>query len=618
MNHQPLKIVKVIISFYNIPILYYHYYYLLIKIIYIKLYIIIIIKENNNVSIDKIINIIKNNTLPYIKVFFKENYLMPSDYDNYEEIVHDLIKNNVSIEKINFIIEQRNPKFYGKLLFYCLKEKNLEMANILYDNKIRNINDMDIDKNNKNIVEYLLKDNSLTSENLKFILDRNCNPNLITGKVMCSLIREKKIQLLPMLYYHQFNETDFNNNFILNFLIIYKNHTPLTNDNIKELMSNDKPVLLVNSKDEHNCYALLIAIKTNIFNIIKSIFDYAENNNIILEINDKDNNKNFPLLQAVEHNDIKSVNLLENYAINHDIILKINEGGEKEGNNPFLLAVKENNEEILNSLIEYGEKTKLVIDINKLNNFKDSSLFWAIYNNNINIVQKLINYADNHGIVLNINQKNEEGEYPLLQVIINGNSKILSLIFEYAEQHNIILNIDDQNQNGNYPLLNAIDNEDIKTIKMLFDYAEKYNIIIDMNKINKFGNCSLLLTIDKNNEDLVKLIINYAEHHYQYNKKLDIYKVNKSNNYPFKLSIEYNNINIIKSLITYANKHYIPLETDIFEKFPRLKEKSNYNEIFKLFTNPSDTTISVKNKPLHHKKIIQKELKKGIIYTIFY
>jgi len=416
-----------------------------------------------------IVNMVKDNDLLHIKSFFEENELISEDFDNFDNIIYDLIKSKVSIEKIEFILEQRHPKNYEKIFIYCLETENDKMANILYNEKIKNINEIKLD--NKNVIEYLLDRNTLTSVNLQFILNKKGNPELFTGKVMCTLIHMKKVELLDIISKFEFN--------------FVNSDTNISTCNIKESLG-----IPLNNKDEHDNYALLEAVKTCILNFVKNIINYAECYNIILNMNDKDKDNNYPLLQAIEYEEKDIVNVLFEYAKRHNIILNIDEDGKK-GNNPFLLSIAKNNEYLFNLLMEYSEQNKLIINIIKSNDYNDSSLFKSISNNNINIMKKLINYANKYGIILNINQKNYEGEYPFLKAIEINNIEIVEYLINYSNNNNIILNISEKDEKNNFPLLMATQNKNIEII----------NKIIEYSLIHKFDTYNLIKLVNTNNNN---------------------------------------------------------------------------------------------------------------------
>jgi len=66
----------------------------------------------------------------------------------------------------------------------------------------------------------------------------------------------------------------------------------------------------------------------------------------------------------------------------------------------------------------------------KGNKFGDNSLLKAIRKNNTDIVQLLIDYANKNNIILELNEKNKEGDYPLLLAIIKNNVDIVQLLID--------------------------------------------------------------------------------------------------------------------------------------------------------------------------------------------
>jgi ankyrin repeat protein len=85
-------------------------------------------------------------------------------------------------------------------------------------------------------------------------------------------------------------------------------------------------------------------------------------------------------------------------------------------------------------------------------------------------IKLLIDYANKNKIILDINKQNKLKANQLLISIKNKSISILKLLFDYANDHDIILNIN-QNDNGNYPLLNSIKSNEYEMVELLIDYA---------------------------------------------------------------------------------------------------------------------------------------------------
>jgi len=83
------------------------------------------------------------------------------------------------------------------------------------------------------------------------------------------------------------------------------------------------------------------------------------------------------------------------------------------------------------------------LGLNKKNRNGDSSIMIAIHNNNIEIVKLLMDYANKHNIILQLNEKNEDGN-SIMQAINNDNTEIVKLLMEYADNHNIVLELNEK------------------------------------------------------------------------------------------------------------------------------------------------------------------------------
>ena len=78
----------------------------------------------------------------------------------------------------------------------------------------------------------------------------------------------------------------------------------------------------------------------------------------------------------------------------------------------------------------------------KKNKYRKYPLSEAIRENNIEIVQLLLEYALQHQIILELNEKDFLGYNPLLRAIFWNNIEIVQLLIDYALQHQIILKYD--------------------------------------------------------------------------------------------------------------------------------------------------------------------------------
>jgi len=56
-------------------------------------------------------------------------------------------------------------------------------------------------------------------------------------------------------------------------------------------------------------------------------------------------------------------------------------------------------------LIDYADKNKIILELNEKDNDGDFPLLWACRENNIEIIQLLINYANENNIILELNEK---------------------------------------------------------------------------------------------------------------------------------------------------------------------------------------------------------------------
>jgi len=99
---------------------------------------------------------------------------------------------------------------------------------------------------------------------------------------------------------------------------------------------------------------LLYKNKTAISNKQLKNLVYNHNNGL-LKVNGKNINGDYPLLIAIKQNDIELVNLLLKYAKENNIILEINEKN-KDGNYPLIITLERNNIKMFKLLMDYAKR----------------------------------------------------------------------------------------------------------------------------------------------------------------------------------------------------------------------------------------------------------------------
>eukprot|EP00833_Pecoramyces_ruminatium_P017644 jgi/Orpsp1_1/1191676/evm.model.d7180000087723.1 len=246
-------------------------------------------------------------------------------------------------------------------------------------NRIKQLNSINIKKNNKDIIFEMYNKKLLTLERLQFIM-KNCIKYIeISSNLIKRLIGDKNIYLLNVIFN---NLKYYDNEFILNFLLYYKNKKPVSIKDLNQQISNEKYKILIDDK-----------------------YSSKVNKYLINECNKKDINMN-----------------LVKYLVKHG--LNINEEGS-DWETPLFDACKNGNENIVKYLVEHGA------DINKENTNGETPLFNACLSGNETLVKYLI---EEHGA--DINKENNCFETPLFNACINGNETVVKYLVEQGADIN--------------------------------------------------------------------------------------------------------------------------------------------------------------------------------------
>jgi len=189
-------------------------------------------------------------------------------------------------------------------------------------------------------------------------------------------------------------------------------------------------------------------------------------------------------------------------------IIKINDK-TVNGNNSFLVAVKDNNAEIVKLLIDYAKENNIILKINEKDLNCQFSLLIAVHRRNIVIIKLLMKYANENNIILEVNEKNLLGNFPLLIAIENKTIDIIKLLMEYANENNTVLKLNEKNKDNYYPMLCAINKNDIDILRLLISYANEVNIVLEINEKDNEGDYPLLCIIKNKNIEMFKVLLEY-------------------------------------------------------------------------------------------------------------
>ena len=250
-------------------------------------------------------------------------------------------------------------------------------------------------------------------ERLHFITEK-CTKHLnISSNLIKRLVKEENIKLLDII----FNSLKFYDNaFILQLLLHFKNKIAISTSDLNQLISNEKFKISLNTKYSRNIDKYLInECNKKIINIY--ILKYLIKNGI----------------------DINKEDCL--------------------GETPLFHACYRGNEAIVKYLIELGA------DINKENWYGRTPLFDACYSGN----EARVKYLIEHGADIN-KEKKRDGETPLFDACYRGNEAIVKYLIELGAD------INKENKEGETPLFNACYRGNEAIVKYLIELGADINM----------------------------------------------------------------------------------------------------------------------------------------------
>ncbi|OUM67286.1 hypothetical protein PIROE2DRAFT_5350 [Piromyces sp. E2] len=604
-------------------------------------------QQNQNLLYTTIKEIVQFNDTKLLENFFKENHVTPHNFNNFNDILIFSIKANVSVENIQFIIHQRHhPKtlnFFNNKnetpLLVALAQNRFDIADTLIFYEA----DINYMANNYETIDFLFKNNQLNPKNLKYALHHGLNEKNITSSFIEKLIVTKNNEFLEILfvYYNKFNTY-----FIDRFLLLYKNKIPLSKKELEWMMPKEKNrltiteemykiaynsrnweafrILFENDGSEDcirweriiNYHVLENAIKSNDPRFVRKVLRYAvnlseraspfpekimngnskdapENENTINlchvifchNRNEKTNQETYPFLEAIKQNNLEIVQLLVDYATTYSIPININDRDYWWGNYPLLEAIKQNNVDIVALLVKYDYQNMKNIHSGTIE-LKNYPLLEAIKHNSLEIVKRLMEYADHHEIIININESNALRQTPLANAIQHHNLSLVKLLLDYSSNHAITINLEDLCRT-------SVKQNNIEMVNLFMDYANDHNTKIRINDLEEWENSSTFMeAICQNNHRMVKLLMTYAKNH---DIPISINEKNSFENFPLLEAIHHNNLDMVEILINYAEEQKIILDLN----------KKNYQKNYSVMkaikrNNPNILNLILKYAERHH------------------
>jgi len=544
-------------------------------------------------KINIINDLIKNNNLNDLKKFIQENNIKLFN-DKYKyEILIEAIKNNVTFNIIKYIIDQWFENVNRYVIYYS-DSKDIKKFEHDYDSLNENIEiesplSVAIQTKNFRVADYLINhgsnindisdtvlSNIITIKNYKYILTKNVK---ISNHLICNLLNSAKWYFIKDMFKYNI----YNNSFIINLILIYKNNIEISSQNLEKLLKNEENKIIIEDEMYKEAFDLYFCTKDFLLeheneNDYNMIYNYGMIK--FLYENDKRN----PDLKS-----LRIYKLLRNYSDKEKIHM-INLIKESEPNpildrtfiNILETSIKnQKHEEAMEKFIEENNISKLKDYINNNNikltdlegEFNSKGIYYcdlvhrALWNENGSMIKFLIDYG------ADINMSDEEDISPLhhqLQVSqLHDDNKGIDLVKQLIEWGADINRV----VNGETPLIKAIQLNNIDLIQFMIKHKADVNKIITTNKNNTAlgeaiyynnlpivkilmeqgadvnlgffdGESPLSIAINKNNKEMVKYLIDCGVH---INNQGNIYKHWDAG--PLGHAVTNNNLDMVKFLI---------------------------------------------------------------------
>jgi len=448
---------------------------------------------------------------------------------------------NCKYDTFNYSFELTNP------LFMAIKNELFEIANLLIGKKA-DINYM-VEKDH-NIVDYLYYCSGfIYYSQIKYIIRKGFNLKGFKSELFLKIIRcgynNKLLQTI-------FDSYIIDNDYILNLLSIYKHQTKLSNEQVNQIINNEKGKIKISEAMyeiaiKHNLAAIPILLKYD------SDGPQAVLNRIqMYEMLDKvdDDNEFELLLEIVEHELLSfELTILEalfrkikgSFDLKLSVIVLIEKIFVNSGKTLtsshyeiFLLAASRvNNIELIKTLLglllydSRACKESLKRSIEKYSENKSRLEFLHNLINKRKYESKLCKYMDNQ-IESLLSESNDTKNKLTIDYIKNYDIPFLTLILNMAIKSNSIdvvifltehtelknkLDINIPDKNGEYPLIEAINistrySKNTEIFKYLLDHGGNINIkespLILALQSQKYLIIKYLLEMDISLMDMIK------------------------------------------------------------------------------------------------------------------
>jgi ankyrin repeat protein len=493
---------------------------------------------------EDLIKIIKKNNVEEFERYVKERDIVLKNLNNQGfDILIYTIENNISVDIIKSIIEQKQYKTYNYVinensrqkvpLISAILNNNFEIADLLIKHNA-NINQFDI-------IYYLFKINRLNYQNLNYILYHGFHIRNITPYLINELIETNNNIILNKIFKYYL----FSNEFILNFLKMYQDQNPVSLQHLQEVLRKEKKGIKV----EGTMYDKALA-KEN-YGAFKILFenDSGDEDNLLYKVNKYD-----LLEKAVKTNDINFVKTILRY-------------------DPFTFKSLSSKKILMAaSRMKNINILKLLITMSLESYENEKALPSSLSSSSSSPSPSPSPSPSSSPSVKETNLKKNKYDVHYLNFIINiaikmNDMNLVTFLME-DDEYKPYIDINTEDIHGEYPLITAFCYDHLDLFKYLISRGANCHI-----KSN--GNTLLSMAIDdSDNTKYIKCLLK---------KKIDINEKDVNENYPLMKAIKKNNINIVILLVHYGLKHGVDMNVmDINGNTPLiLSYRLEYYEIFK-------------------------------------
>jgi len=343
----------------------------------------------------------------------------------------------------------------------------------------------DSNENINNIKNFIT--NNDTSSLTKYLKGNHINYYFFNKNknIIKDLIKSQNNKILKTI----FNTYKFNNDFILNLLILFKNKKLtyskltylITEENNKIIITNDMYDIALKN---NNYIALKILFENEIitkkYNALKRIIKYNLFEN---SIKSKDINfvKKILTYKNFDFKNLRYEEILTN-------VFKNNESFNSTSNDDNIARL------LINSILKPPYSTYI---------YKNVILNIAIKTGNFDIVKYLIENENFKYTSKDINSKDLKGEYPIIVAILNKNIEIFDYLLEKGADRSI------KSNNGVPLLFLAIYLNDIDFVISLINNDTRYKININIRDNN--GYTPLIASYTNKYMDIFNYLIDFSD-----------------------------------------------------------------------------------------------------------